>query len=302
MPVYLAPFSRRQFLKRSLALGAGIALAPGAWASEKSTDAHSWALLSDIHLAADRNRVERGVNMAEHFTTVSRHLLALPKNPASVLVCGDCAFNSGQSADYSVVADLLQPIRAGRMPVHLMLGNHDNRERFWEGFPAEKAAARPLADRQVALVRTPYANWFLMDSLERTQSTPGLLGKEQLDWLKESLDANPRKPALVFVHHNPGIDGGNMGLKDTLLLLDIIRPRKQVKAYIFGHTHHWGVSQDYSGLHLINLPAVAYVFAAGEPSGWVHATLRPQGMQLKLHCVDPTHKDNGQVVKLDWRA
>lgn len=302
MPVYLAPLTRRQFLKRSVAFGTGLALAPGVLASQKSTDEHSWALLSDIHLAADRKRVERGVNMTDHFTNVSRDLLALPRTPAGVIICGDCAFNSGQSADYSVVADLLQPVRAGRMPVHLMLGNHDNRQRFWDAFPAEKAHARPLLDRQVALVRTPRANWFLMDSLEKTQSTPGLLGKEQLDWLKATLDANPDKPALVFVHHNPGIDGGNMGLKDTLLLLDILRPRNQVKAYIFGHTHHWEVTQDYSGIHLVNLPAVAYVFRDGEPSGWVHATLLRHGLRLRLHCIDPHHKDNGQVVKLAWRA
>ena len=98
------------------------------------------------------------------------------------------------------------------MPVHLALGNHDNRERFWEALPEEKAAQRPLADRQVALLRTPRANWFVLDSLEKTLSTPGLLGQEQLDWLAGALDANPDKPALVLIHHNPGLSG-NIGLE-----------------------------------------------------------------------------------------
>ena len=301
MPIHLPAISRRQFLIRSLAGGAALALSPSLLAAGKPTDPNAWALLSDIHLAADRSHVARGINMTDHFTSVSGELLALPKCPAGVFITGDCAFNSGQVADYALVADLLRPIRGTQMPVHLALGNHDNRERFWEALQAEKAAPRPLADKQVALLRTPLANWFVLDSLEKTLSTPGLLGREQLDWLAGALDANLDKPALVLVHHNPGISG-NIGLKDTAALFEVIRPRKQVKAYIFGHTHAWKVWPDESGIHLINLPPVSYVFTAGEPAGWVHATLERKGMQLELRCVDPTHKSHGQVSKLQWRA
>jgi len=301
MPIHLHAISRRQFLLRTLAGGTALALSPSLLADPKSADPNSWALLADPHLAADRGLVFRGTNMTDHFTTVSRELLALPKRLAGVFVAGDCAYNSGQVDDYALVADLLEPIRAAQMPVHLALGNHDNRERFWEAFRAEKAAPRPLADRQVALLRTPRANWFVLDSLETTLSTPGLLGQEQLGWLAGALDANPDQPALVLIHHNPGLSG-NIGLKDTTALFEIIRPRKQVKAYIFGHTHAWNVGQDESGIHLINLPPVGYVFTAGLPTGWVHATLERKGIQLELRCVDHTQKSHGQIVKLQWRA
>jgi 3',5'-cyclic AMP phosphodiesterase CpdA len=301
MPIHLQAISRRRFLLRTLTGGAALALSPSLLAAAKRADPNSWALLADPHLAADRGLVARGINMTDHFTTVSRELLALPKRPAGVFVLGDCAYNSGQVGDYALVADLLEPIRAAQMPVHLALGNHDNRERFWDAFQAEKAARRPLADRQVALLRTPRANWFVLDSLETTLSTPGLLGKEQLAWLADTLDANSGQPALVLIHHNPGLSG-NIGLKDTTALFEIIRPRKQVKAYIFGHTHAWNVGQDESGIHLINLPPVGYVFTPGLPAGWVHATLERKGIQLELRCVDHAHKSHGQVVKLQWRA
>jgi Icc protein len=301
MPIHLQSISRRQFLLRTLAGGTALALSPSLLAAAKRADPNSWALLADSHLAADRGLVARDINMTDHFTTVSRELLALPKRPAGVFVLGDCAYNSGQVGDYALVADLLEPIRAAQMPVHLALGNHDNRERFWEAFRTEKAAPRPLAGRQVALLRTPRANWFVLDSLETTLSTPGLLGKEQLGWLANSLDANPDQPALVLIHHNPGLSG-NLGLKDTTALFEIIRPRKQVKAYIFGHTHAWNVGQDESGIHLINLPPVGYVFTEGLPAGWVHATLEHKGIELELRCVDHTHKSHGQVAKLQWRA
>ncbi len=92
-----------------------------------------------------------------------------------------------------------------------------------------------------------------------------------------------------------------MGLKDTLALLEVIRPRKQVKAYIYGHTHSWGMQQDFSGVHFVNLPAAAYVFRAGAPSGWVQVQLERKGMELKLQCVDNSHPDHGQVASLKWR-
>jgi Icc protein len=302
MPIHLSAISRRQFLVRSLAGGAALALSPSLLAAARRTDPNSWALLADTHLAADPKRVARGINMTDHFTKVSRELLALPRRPAGVFIVGDCAFNSGEVADYAHMTDLLGPIRKGEMPVHLALGNHDNRERFWKALQGEKAAKRPLADRQVALLRTPMANWFVLDSLEKTLSTPGLLGQEQLEWLANTLDANRKKPALVLIHHNPGTMAKVNGLKDTAALFEVIRPRQQVKAFIFGHTHAWQVEQDTSGIHLINLPPVAYIFREGDPAGWVHAKLERKGIQLELRCVDPAHKAHSQIVKLSWRA
>ncbi len=302
MPIHLPAISRRDFIIRSLAGGAALVLSPDLLAAGKRTDPNSWVFLSDIHIAADASQVARGINMTDHFTRVSRDLLGLPKLPAGMFITGDCAYNSGKVDDYAHIADLLTPIRQGPVPVRLALGNHDNRERFWQALEQEKAAKRPLADRQVALVQTPRANWFVLDSLEQTLSTPGMLGQEQLDWLAGALDAHPKKPALVLLHHNPGTMANVSGLKDTNSLFEIIRPRQQVKAYIFGHTHVWHVEQDPSGIHLINLPPVAYIFREGDPAGWVHATLEREGIRLELRCIDPANKAHGQVARLLWRG
>jgi len=302
MPIHLAPLSRRTFLARTAAAGASLLFAPELLAANKRTDPDCWALLSDIHLAADRTHQARGINMFAHFSQARAEVLALPRRPAGVIITGDCAFNSGQPGDYTLFDETLLPVRADQVPIHIALGNHDNRANFWAALTTEKMAAHPVADRQVALLKTPRANWFILDSLEKTLSTPGLLGPEQLHWLGEALDANPKKPALIVLHHNPGLEGGNMGLKDTLSLLEVIRPRKQVKAYIYGHTHSWKVEQDPSGIHLVNLPAVAYVFREEEPSGWVLATLERTGVRLELHCLNQIHKQNGQTLELEWRV
>jgi 3',5'-cyclic AMP phosphodiesterase CpdA len=160
-----------------------------------------------------------------------------------------------------------------------------------------------VADHQVSLLRSSRANWFVLDSLEKTLATPGLIGEAQLDWLAHALDDNKRKPALVVVHHNLNDNSGKPGgLKDGDKLLEIIRPRKHVKALLYGHSHYWEVKQDSSGIHLINLPPTAYVFTEGKPNGWVHASLQSKGMQLELRCLDASHPQHGETHDLKWRA
>ncbi len=301
MPIELPPISRRQFLRRSLLAGVGLSLSRDVFAANRPVDSNFWALFSDTHLAAQREQLGKGINMADHFEMVSRELLALPQRPAGLFITGDCAYSSGEKGDYKLLTQMLDPIRSSQIPVHIALGNHDHREHFWEVLAHEKSAKRPLPDKQVSLLKTRHANWFILDSLETTLATPGLIGRQQLDWLASALDANQKKPALVLVHHNPGLTG-NLGLKDTMAFLEIIRPRKQVKAYIYGHTHTWRIDQDSSGIHLVNLPPVSYVFSQGEPSGWVRAGLQPDGMTLELRSLDPAHKAHGQTTNLKWRV
>ena len=50
----------------------------------------------------------------------------------------------------------------------------------------------------------------------------------------------------------------------------MVLPRKQVKAYFYGHTHIWGRT-DISGIHLVNLPAMAWAFDPTQPRGFVTA-------------------------------
>jgi predicted phosphodiesterase len=103
------------------------------------------------------------------------------------------------------------------------------------------------------------------------------------------------------LHHNLDAKNGVFALKDAPQFFEVVRPRRHVKACVFGHTHVWRTWQDESGLHCINLPPVAYVFQTGDPSGWVHATLERSSMKLELRCLDAAHPAHGQAVRLKWR-
>jgi Icc-related predicted phosphoesterase len=304
VPIYLPPISRRRFLAGSIA-AAALSLIPGYAASPSKRDANAIALFSDIHISSDALKLSRGVNMTNNLKAVAAEVLALPQQPGAVFVNGDMAYNNGESADYRAALGLLRPLREAGLPIHLNMGNHDDRERFWAVFQDAKTVPAKLPGRQAAIVRQGGTNWFLLDSLIKTRTTPGCLGEAQRAWLANALDANADRPAVVMLHHQPGslvsYHEWN-GLEDISELFAILRPRRQVKAYFFGHTHHWSVKQDESGIHLINLPTSAYVFSEGVANGWVHATLRDGGVRLELRCLDKTHPDNGHIADLAWRA
>lgn len=306
MPLHLAPLSRRQFLRRTVAGAASVVALPSVRsfaAGAKGSDPKLWALFSDTHIAADPAAVAREVNMAEHLKTAVADVLALPTAPAGVLINGDCSLDHGVPEDYTTFTQLLEPLSGAGMPIHMTLGNHDDREVFWNALKVARASAPPVVAKHVSIVEAGEANLFLLDSLEVTKKTPGLLGEEQRTWLAKALDERAGKPALVMVHHNPNPADGSKksGLTDTEELLAILLPRRQVKALIFGHSHTWRLDQR-DGMHLINLPAVAYPFTKTEVTGWVKAQLAASGVTLEVQATDKSHPQHGEVRELTWRA
>lgn len=301
MPFHLPTLSRRRFLASSLAAGLGVLSGRGRADEVRPETADRWILLADTHIAAERARVHKGVTMADNLARVVAAVAELSPRPAGVVLDGDVAFNKGEAGDYRLAAELLRPLATADVPVHLTLGNHDHRARLRAGL-VRGAARSPLESRHVAVLESTRANWFLLDSLERTNSTPGQLGAAQLEWLARALDARAAKPALVLVHHDPQWTepARRTGLVDTDKLFDTLVPRKHVKAVIFGHTHQWRHDKR-DDIHLINLPPVAYVFKEECPNGWVDVRLRDGGAVLKLHALDPKHRQHGETVELAWR-
>ncbi|NLF68577.1 MAG: phosphohydrolase [Candidatus Anammoximicrobium sp.] len=300
MPITLPPLSRRRFLA-SVVAGSATWLAHGSSAHASARDANRFALLSDTHIAGDRAKVARGVNMHDNLQKVVGEILAAQSAPAGALIAGDLAFNNGTLEDYAVLVERLQPLRQQGVPVHLALGNHDHRERFWEALGEEERKASELPQKHVLVVSAPLVNWFVLDSLDRTDKVAGELGEQQLKWLAEALDRAADKPALVMLHHYPDKSSVSTGLVDTERLLEVLLPRRHVKAWIYGHSHVWKVDQR-EGLHLVNLPAAAYVFAASIPNGWVDAQVAADGMTLELRCLDPQHAQHAQRMELKWRT
>jgi len=298
MPVHLPAQNRRQFL---ITLGAGfVTYSTGAFANE--TQAEIVYLLNDTHIG---EKHPENSAIPSHLRQVVNELVRLKQKPACVLINGDLAMKDGQPGDYRHFAKLIRPLREAKIDTHLTLGNHDQRDVFYDVMKEEQPESPPVKSRHISVVQTKYANFFLLDSLHKTMITQGTLGKEQRTWLTNALDAHPDKPAIIVTHHNPRLGGDPLhfpgGLTDSVELWEILTKRPQVKAYIHGHIHHRSHA-GHQGIHIINTPAISYVGnPAKSTTGWTIAKLTPQSITLTTRTNDENHAWNQKTKTLKWR-
>ena len=306
MPFHLDPLSRRRFFQGSAVL----LLSANSRSQAAQGDSETWALLSDTHIASDSKFEARGINLADHLTRVVAGVVAEKGGLAGVIIDGDCAFNDGQNGDYETLLELLAPLKEAGLPVHFTLGNHDDRDNFYD-LLAHASDAPPVEGKRCSVIETPVANLILLDSLRFVNKVEGEFGEAQLSWLAAYLDANPDKPAILIGHHYPQVFREDVipsdkpikisGLVDSDAFLETITPRTAAKAYIYGHSHTWATKDDANGIHQVNLPPTSYVFDESRPSGWVRAVISPTGVDLELRSLDPAHPQHGEKKSLAWR-
>ena len=288
MPIVV---DRRGFLKQTVAAAL--------WAFSKPLRADApfrVALLSDTHIAADPKDTFRGffphANLRKAVDQVSAGQFQM------LLVNGDMARLLGKPDDYKAFTSFIDPL-AEKIPLVATLGNHDDRKNARAALTRRAGETEPVQQKLVSTIDAGDLHFILLDSLLATNVTPGQLGKSQRTWLSEYLDAQTAKPAIVFVHHQPDPDNDG-ALVDAARLLEILAPRPAVKALVFGHTHVYSLDK-YKDVHLINLPAIGYNFADGNPVGWMEGAFSKQGLDLKLHAFAGEMKDDGKSVSLSWR-
>ena len=296
MPIHLT--SRRQFIAQ---IGAAAFSTAGTFAAE--VDEGLIAILNDTHIGAQH---PAGASIPTNLRNTISWLLALPKQPSAVVINGDLALKDGQRGDYVHFARLIAPLREAGVPLHLTMGNHDDRAVFYDVLKRDQPASPAVESKHVGLVKLPGANLFLLDSLKATMVTQGLMGEAQLAWLTTLLDAHADKPALLFAHHNPRLGGDPLhfpgGLEDSEPLWKAIAGRRHVKAYVHGHIHHRDFFQ-HEGIHILNTPATSYVAdKKTSTTGWTMLRLTSGGAQATTHTHLPDHAWNGVVTDLKWRA
>ncbi len=315
MPVTFEPSSsRRSFLRAAVGVGAAAALAPvcgcvpagrvrltptspGALPFQPTGEPEHVALLSDVHVSGRG----RG-NMAEYLDEAIAQVLSRPQRPGRVLVAGDCAHLRGKAEDYEAYVRQMRPFEDAGLATHVTLGNHDHRDNFWSALPAAHANASAGIERQAMVVPGVHADWFLLDSLGQTNRGPGVIGDNQLGWLEAELDARPQRPALVVVHHDVDPTGKDRSLSDGARLFDILRPRRNVKAVFFGHTHVYRVVTDPCGIHLVNLPALGYTLWMRSFVGWADCRVYADGAVLDVRPLRRKDRKRAETRKLRWRT
>jgi Icc protein len=288
-------YDRRSFLK---VMGSGaVVTAASRYVHAEPKAEVRWALLSDIHIAADNGDTYRGFHPHENLKTALGQVSAAPFD--AMIVNGDLARQQGNPADYEVVSEHLDPVTE-KLPVAITLGNHDDRKNARNALAKVNGDIQPVEKKFVTTIDVGPCEFILLDSLMVTNIAPGQLGNSQREWLAEYLRRNTGKPTVIFVHHNPDADDDN-ALTDAARLLEIAQAARNVKAIFYGHTHAWK-HERRNDVHLVNIPAVAYNFKDTEPIGWTDAYFSAKGARLKLNAIGGNTSRNGEMLQLTWRA
>lgn len=295
--IFFQTITRRSFFKISSSSAAALIISRTLGQAEAETDSNlRLALLSDLHFPADPKNEFRKFFPVENLKTVLPQVIAT--KPAGVIINGDLARLTGEIADYSALKSTLSEL-ATKAPVFMAMGNHDNREHFYQNFEHTDGERQKLQDRHVLVIDQKPVRIIVLDSLFAASKTGGLLGKAQRDWLANYLKTAGGKPIVIFVHHTLG-DGDNE-LLDAEYLLEMSVAAKQVKAIFYGHSHAYSFKKR-EDLHLINIPAVGYNFSDAEPVGWIDALFNSNGVELTLNSFGGNQKDNGKKTSLVWRT
>jgi 3',5'-cyclic-AMP phosphodiesterase len=301
-----SPLSRRQLLKGGLALAAcAWTFRPDSILAEEppveslrverpayEPDWTRWALLSDTHIAADPEDRYRGFYPYRNLQEVTAQIAYNP--PEGVVITGDLARLKGESSAYVNLKTLLAPV--ARRPIHLGLGNHDDRENFFRTFGDGCDAAGVVENKHVITAQTGPVRLIVLDTLLNVNALSGKLGAQQRTWLQTVLRMHDDTPTILFLHHTP-----NFELLDRHRLFEIIKPIGKIKAVVYGHSHQYEYSQS-AGIHLINLPATGFALSDRQPVGWVEAKLTRQGGEFTLHALGGNRKLDGHITPLRWRS
>lgn len=187
--------------------------------------------ITDIHLTTPGQTIA-GRDPNANFERALTHALDNHPDAEAVIVTGDLS-DWGEAGDYARLRARLTDVE---VPVHLCIGNHDDRETFLATFPELRDDAG-FVQKVVPLSK---GQAVLLDTWEQ-DTHAGSYCDARAAWLDQTLN-DLDGPVWLFLHHNPVPMG--MAAMDQIMLLDadrlgdvLDRHRAKVAHIFHGHCH-----------------------------------------------------------------
>lgn len=189
--------------------------------------------LTDTHLVAPGQALY-GTDPAWRLDRAVQAIAAQHGDAAFVVVTGDLA-HCGEPAAYAALSERLGRLR---MPVHLAVGNHDDRNAFRAAFAATPVTAAGFV--QYAFDAGGLRH-IVLDSHEPDVSW-GVFCERRAAWLADELARGAPRPVHLYIHHPPCAVGiapmDRIALRDAGALREALQPhRARLRHLFFGHLH-----------------------------------------------------------------
>lgn len=237
--------------------------------------------LTDLHIREPGRLTYRRIDTAHYLESCVHSVLALAQKPQAVVITGDLT-DFGRAAEYAHLRQLLAPL--GDLPIHLLPGNHDDRDALRAAFPEHAWLGREGFIQYA--VDIGGLRLIALDTVVPGHSE-GALCEERLQWLELQLQlaASEDRPVVVAMHHPPFET--LIGHMDQIGLLQgapeleaLIARHPNVQRVICGHLHR-SIQVAFGGTLALTSPAPAHQvcldLAPDAASAW---TLEPPGFML----------------------
>ncbi|MGH1415247.1 MAG: metallophosphoesterase [Pelagimonas sp.] len=189
--------------------------------------------LSDIHLGAPGALIE-GLDPYDRLARAFGHMAEHHADAARLVITGDLTHH-GDPVAYGALQSALRVLP---MPVRLMLGNHDDRQAFFNAFPDHSKDENGYVNHaeEVQGVR------FIYCDTVRDKSHAGAFCEPRRAWLASQLAL--AETAYLFFHHNildlgdPCTDELSLDKADQAELRAVLKAyRHKIGHIFFGHVH-----------------------------------------------------------------
>ncbi|WP_208348756.1 phosphodiesterase [Pseudaestuariivita rosea] len=188
-------------------------------------------VLSDLHLLQE-GQTYAGLDPADRLRRAIDQINDRHSDADFCVLAGDLV-DLGDRPSYERLEDLLADLT---VPVHMTLGNHDNRDTFLQVFGDDLAAPTGFVDK---VIDAGGYRILLIDSLLDGEVT-GRIEPQQLDWIRDRLAEAADRPVIVVTHHHINRLHNFMDrylLQNSDALLDVLTTHAQVHHIITGHVH-----------------------------------------------------------------
>jgi 3',5'-cyclic AMP phosphodiesterase CpdA len=190
-----------------------------------------FVVMSDLHLLGE-GELSLTLDTAARLEQAIDAVIARFDDADFCILAGDLA-DLGEAVAYERLKSIIARMP---IPVHITLGNHDDRPTFLSVFGEDHAAETGKIDK---VIDHEGYRIILLDSSEPGR-VDGVLEPVQIDWLKARLAEAMDRPVVVVLHHNANalhIHSDDIRMLEPDAFIDALKTHPDIRQVIAGHVH-----------------------------------------------------------------
>ena len=243
-----------------------------------------FVVMSDLHVMPE-GELSMTLDTGQRLEQAVDAVIARHADADFCILAGDLA-DLGQPAAYERLKTIIARMP---IPVHITLGNHDNRPAFLDVFGTEFADT--TTGKIDKIIDAKGYRIILLDSSEPGR-VDGVLTPAQIDWLREALAEAMDRPVIVVLHHNANalhIRSDTIAMLEPADFIAALKTHPDIRQIIAGHVHVTSTAS-WHGLPFTTLAGGHYSvsFNIDQPEAPIRRIEGPGQMALVIGTPDRT--------------